>query len=909
MEFDSQYNNIMTKTIDAPAGLLPWLLLPLVAASGCAALIYEIIWFQLLQLVIGSSAISLGLLLAAYMGGLCLGSMAFSRVVSARRHPLKVYAVIEAGIGVLGIAVLFALPWIGRIYIAGAVNGIAGLVFRGVIAAVCLLPPTILMGASFPAISRFLETSPRGVSWLGLLYSGNIAGAVLGCVLAGFYLLRVHDMAFGTYAGAAINAGAALFAFVLAWSGGRTTFGANLRKQGWAVPSSVEEGEPRPLSASPTGRASGKSPRLDGAVQENQSLDQHHLGASRHSSSSPKELGIFSPSSFTETRASTPSRAEEESFASAQHFLSKTKGRGIVYLAIAISGLTALGAEVVWTRLLSLLLGATVYTFSIILAVFLLGLGAGSGIGSLAARRARDPRMALAGCQVLLSAAIAAAAYTLAYSLPYWPVDPWLSTNPLFTFDLDLTRCLRTILPATLLWGASFPLALAAAAAPGEDPARLSGAVYAANTAGSIAGALVFSLWLVPAIGTRACQQLLIWLAAIAAIALMVSLVRVSTIKALVTIAAAIVVAAALSANLAAVPWQAIAYGRRVAPILRGTDISAEAETVFLGEGINASVVITERAGQRFFYVSGKSEASSALLDMRLQRMMGHVPALLHRGPRSVLVVGFGAGVTAGSFVTYPEVQNITICELEPIVPPASNKFFGEQNYRVLDDSRTEVVYDDARHFISIARGKFDVITTDPIHPWVKGTSTLYSKEYYDMVREHLNPGGVVAQWLPIYESDEETVNTEMATFFSVFPNATVWSTYLNGDGYDLVLIGRLDDSPIDVHQMQQRLEQPGYSKVASSLADVEFHSATELMSSYAGRAQDLSSMTADAPINRDLNMRLQYLAGLGLNAVLGPQLYRKILSHRQFPEGLLTGTSEQIATLREILDRPHRTF
>src|SRR5262249_50645691 len=160
----------------------------------------------------------------------------------------------------------------------------------------------------------------------------------------------------------------------------------------------------------------------------------------------------------------------------------------------------------------------------------------------------------------------------------------------------------------------------------------------------------------------------------------------------------------------------------------------------------------------------------------------GHLPALVHPAPHRVLVVGFGAGVTAGSFVTYPEVQNIVICELEPMIPPASNKFFGEQNYRVLDDPRTRTLYDDARHFISVTDDKFDVITTDPIHPWVKGTSTLYSKEYYELVRQHLNPGGVVAQWLPIYESDEETVKSEMATFFEVFPNATVWSNYLRGD-------------------------------------------------------------------------------------------------------------------------------
>ena len=595
----------------------------------------------------------------------------------------------------------------------------------------------------------------------------------------------------------------------------------------------------------------------------------------------------------------------------------RAPGTPLVYLAIALSGLTALGAEVVWTRLLSLLLGATVYTFSIILAVFLMGLWAGSSAGSLLARRVAQPRLALAACQILLAAAIAWSAFTVAYSLPYWPVDPRLSTSPWFTFDFDLTRCLRAILPATLLWGASFPLALAGAAAAGEDPARLAGEVYAANTAGSMAGALAFSLLLIPAMGTGGSQRLLIWLAAASALVAFGAAAPAAArnalraLTAIAGLAGVALLAWGLSATVSDVPWQVIAYGRRVAPILRGLDTAdlLPAEPLFVGEGVNSSVAITRRGDQRFFYVSGKSEASSAPLDMRLQRMMGHLPALVHPAPRSVLVVGFGAGVTAGSFVPYPEVRRIVVCELERLIPPASDEFFGKQNYNVLRDPRTGIVYDDARHYILTAPEKFDIITTDPIHPWVKGTSTLYSKEYFELVKGHLNPGGVVAQWLPIYESDEETVKTELATFFSVFPNGTVWSNFLNGDGYDLVLLGRPDASPIDIDALERRLSQPGYARVSASLAETEFHSGMDLLATYAGRASDLAPMLAGAEINEDLNLRLQYLAGLGLNSVLAPQIYRDILAYRKFPDGLLTGSDERINALRALLGRPHRTF
>src|SRR6476661_10419499 len=184
---------------------LPLLLL-LFIGSGCAALIYEIVWFQLLQLVVGSSAVSLGVLLGTYMGGMCLGSLLLPRYVSAREHPLRVYAIIEGGIGVCGLLVLWILPLLDHLYAALGGSGLFGILMRALVAAVCLLPPTLLMGASLPAVARYVESSPRGVSWLGFFYGGNIAGAVFGCLFAGFYLLRVYDMPTATYVAAAINA-------------------------------------------------------------------------------------------------------------------------------------------------------------------------------------------------------------------------------------------------------------------------------------------------------------------------------------------------------------------------------------------------------------------------------------------------------------------------------------------------------------------------------------------------------------------------------------------------------------------------------------------------------------------------------------------------------------------------------
>src|SRR4051794_23122708 len=190
-------------------------LLVLFAGSGCAALIYEVVWLQLLQLVIGSTAVSLGVLLAIFMGGMCAGSLLLPRLVSARRHPLRVYALLELGIGTIGLVVLFGMPYVEAVYARHAGHGLAGILLRGAVAGACLLPPTLLMGATLPAIARRVETDPEGVSWLGFFYGGNIAGAVFGCLLAGFYLLRVHDVATATYVAFAINVTVAAIALAL----------------------------------------------------------------------------------------------------------------------------------------------------------------------------------------------------------------------------------------------------------------------------------------------------------------------------------------------------------------------------------------------------------------------------------------------------------------------------------------------------------------------------------------------------------------------------------------------------------------------------------------------------------------------------------------------------------------------
>lgn len=356
-------------------------------------------------------------------------------------------------------------------------------------------------------------------------------------------------------------------------------------------------------------------------------------------------------------------------------------------------------------------------------------------------------------------------------------------------------------------------------------------------------------------------------------------------------------IAAALMAAVAGVPWQLVAYGRGVATNAYG------ATPVYVGEGMNASVAVTRGAsGARSFHISGKVEASSLAQDMRLQRMLGHIPALFHSRPQSVLVVGCGAGVTAGSFVLHPDVRRIVLCELEPLIPKVVAEHFGAENYHVVRDPRVQIVYDDARHYILTTREKFDIITSDPIHPWVKGAATLYTEEYFELCRRRLNPGGLVTQWVPFYESAPEVVKSEIATFFRVFPTASIWSNEEAGAGYDVVLLGQAGPLRIDVDRLQERLDRPDHKRVKESLGEVRLGTSYDLLSTYAGRAPDLRGWLADAQINRDRNLRLQYLAGLSLNQYTQSDIYDAMLEHRRFPAGLITGSERRLRPLRKVL-------
>ncbi|MEW6322807.1 MAG: fused MFS/spermidine synthase [Acidobacteriota bacterium] len=784
------------------------LLLVLFFLSGSAALVYELVWFHLVQLVVGASSISVAVILTSFMGGMALGAALVPRWLADRWHPLQVLAVLEVGTAVIGAVMPAAIASARMVYVAFGVGEMSVLA-RAAVAAVILIPPTVLMGATLPVMSRWTGGGPWGTSRLGFLYMANAAGAASGTVLAGFVLLRLFDTVVASGVAVTLNLSVAAGAWFLA-------------RQTPARDS--QAGTPVDTAATPSGRR--------------------------------------------ESPAAWPA------------------------LAVAgLSGLSALGAEVIWTRQLAMLFGASIYTFALILAVFLAGLGLGGAAGATLARRSARPMIALAAFQLLLAVAIGWGAWAIVSLLPAWQPSavflPEVAASPWRRFGWDAFRSAVAMLPAALLWGASFPLAIAAAGP--ASPVRAVARVNAVNTLGALVGAIGFTLVGMPVAGSHRSQEALVLVAAAAALvaARAAGRTRLALELSLVAGAAALGVLV-----VPPVPAALIAYGRAV------SSWDSVTQVLYLAEGATASVAVTEGiGGARQFHIAGKVEASDMDVDMRLERMLGHIPALVHPNPRSVLIVGVGAGVTAGALSVHPGIERIVICEIEPVVPASAQAYFAEQNHHVFDDPRVEIVFDDARHFLQTTRDTFDIITSDPIHPWVRGAATLYSLEYLQLVRGRLNPGGVVSQWVPLYETDIASVKSEIGTFARVFPDTTLWNPDLLEEGYDLVALGRVGGGPISEAGLDARLRAS--HEVARSLAQVRLPSASALLSTYAGRASDLAPWLADAEINRERHLRLQYLAGLASGQDARFAIFQALVSYRRYPADLFDASAGTEARLR----------
>ncbi|MFT0519618.1 fused MFS/spermidine synthase [Pseudomonas faucium] len=512
-----------------------------------------------------------------------------------------------------------------------------------------------------------------------------------------------------------------------------------------------------------------------------------------------------------------------------------------------LAGGVALGYEVVWSQSIVAFMSTRAFAFAVVLATYLGGLLAGSALYARRADRIRDPwglfglLIALAGLLALLQLA----------GLGRWLVLAQTQAEMLALqlFGSELAgMCARfataalcmVLLPTTLL-GAAFPLALRLAVDSGHV-GRDVGAVVALNTLGGIVGVLLTGFVLVPQLGL---VRALGVLAGLAAVVGLLAVWRGQGVRrpmafAVVAVAAATLLVAALT------PPQ------RLAELLPGAR-NGQLTYYHEGKGGTVAVVSQGRQGQTFnrLYIQGVSNTGDAMPSLRYMRLQALLPLLIHRGePRSALVIGFGTGITAGAMLRYPGLQRPVVAELLPEVLQAAPQFKG--NFSAVSDPRLEIRLRDGRRELLRSEQRYDLVTLEPPPPSAAGVVNLYSRDFYQLAAARLEPGGLVAQWLPLPTQNEEDSRALVQSFIEVFPHASLWTT----EFHEMLLIGSLQPLQLDVPRIRQRLAQPA---VAQALAEVGVDSAQALLATWVTDRDGLQRFAGDAKPVTDDQPRIEY--------------------------------------------------
>lgn len=533
----------------------------------------------------------------------------------------------------------------------------------------------------------------------------------------------------------------------------------------------------------------------------------------------------------------------------------------IAALILALTGVASIVYEIVWSRLLAMLVGPTTYAVAASVATMVSGLGIGAGLGSWLAAQVTHPARWLALLLLATAASVPWIASTAGGPLPLL-VAEGLAETPASAAGL-LTRHLAVIValmaPPALGAGLAFPLALTLAAGPRAGRARRVGLAYGVNTLASVAGALAAGFLLIPWAGLQTSLLLVGGALTLAGAAATVPAGLPAALRWPAFGAAAALVALPFWST----PWDqdllaSGVYTSSPAPAARAGILSSvrAGRLLYYKEGAAATVSVKALTGNRSLAIDGKVDASDAG-DMLTQALLAHVPLLLHPQPSTALIIGLGSGVTLGSALTHPVIR-VDVAELSPEVIEASRLFSGRGSHP-LDDPRARLIRGDGRSHLLMTDRRYDVIVSEPSNPWMAGVSALFTQEFFAAARSRLAPGGVMCQWAHTYDISADDLQSIVATFLSVFPEGTLW---LVGAG-DLLLVGA--EGPLDtaIASMADTWTRPG---VAADLARVSVQDPYELWTSFLARGRALAAVTAGARIQRDDRMALEFSGPGALN-------------------------------------------
>ncbi len=796
--------------------------------SGITALIYEIIWTRMLTLVFGHTVYSVSVVLSAFMAGLGCGSYLFGHAMDrmmsqsdSKTEPLavlKTYALIEIGVGVMAavLSVLFAefdlfygwmhawLPESPLLFDGLKVVMSFGLIFI----------PTALMGATLPIISRYYVTDDsRMNTQVGLLYSLNTLGAVVGCLLTGFFFIA----SFGVLQTALVAAALNIAIGIGTW---------RLYQDKMVGVSGCRE-----------------FPRL----------------------TLPK---------WTWTKENRQ------------------------WLAVSfICGFTALAYEVLWTRLLVFSISSTVYAFSLMLAVFLLGISLGSGLAVPVMGRMKNLRTPLLVIQGGIGAYII---FTL-FNMQSLLSEPWNSYNlqdPLTVFSKYFTNSALLMLPPTLLFGMSFPILIKLASDGHKNIGVGTGQIYAANTLGAILGSLVAGFFLLPMLGVETSLIL------VATINLLMVPVLFRTgpyatanMRKMLTLGMAVLVlllTLALPENLLTGFFMRDSVGPRDSKQL-----------LHFSEGITDTVaVFRDEQGQidkdaKRLITNGISMSASNTIASRYMKLLAHVPILLSDNPQEVLVICFGTGQTAGAAGLHPRVGQVDVVELSKSVIDAGPAF-RQENHNVLENPKVNVIIQDGRNHLLTTRKQYDVITGEPPPPRTAFTVNLYTRDYYEMAKARLKPGGLMVQWVPLHSQSADEVDQNFATFLSVFPHTMAWLSVAN----EIMLVGSDQPIEMDFKKIDQRMGDPVVKLALGNLLIENIHA---LLSNIWFLEEELQKLSDRQSLITDNNPSLEFYLNKG--PVIGTARLERLIFNRTPSEAILSRIQNMGAADRDQFENHYKAI
>ncbi len=790
--------------------------------SGATGLVYETVWGRELHLVFGTSQFAIATVLAAFMTGLSLGGWLSSRVVHRIRNPLWAYAALEAVIG------LFALcfPWlrdaITPIYL-GFFRGMEPSpfvfgAFQFFLLGTALLVPTACMGATLPVLARFVarpgvspENAPASEAAtagpgaiIGRLYGINTAGAVFGVWLVGFYLLPDFGVHTTTVAAATANLALAALAF---WLG-----------RGQVQPA---EDVQRPTA----------------------------------------------PVALNDRR----------------------------WLVVALlCGLGSLGLEVAWFRLMALVLGASTYAFSVMLLAFLIGIAGGGYLGGMIAERVAPAGASghalrrVAVSVALAQVSVAALAWGAMWLWQYLPISfVWLYFQirlaPELLWTMKCLLAMAVMTPAALGMGITFPLLTRAAGLQASDAPdalpRTVGRVYAANTLGSLAGAFLAGFVWLPHL----------WVAGTTLLCVSINLL------------AAVVAAwtpnrrSALIGGLAAVvsllwsfrpPWEPLLMTSGVYKYVDNLQEPSMAhlrrllidryELLYYNEGLSTVVTVARdrTSGNQWLANNGKIDASTSA-DMPTQVLVAHLPmmflppkAALPAGSvpkpgeeRSAMLIGLASGITLGALTLHPDLDRIDVVELEPSMPNAT-ALFKRFNHDALSDPRVNILGNDGRNQLLLsAPQSYDLVVAEPSNPWLTGVSNLFTREFFEMGKSRLKPGGVWSQWVQMYGMDSRDLKSVMRTFSESFPHVLFFSSILDAD---MVMVG--SNNPIVMTEDLAAALSHKTVGLEGEFANINVLDGYDILADYLFDREQALQLTEGVPLNTDDNLLVEYSAPKNLH-------------------------------------------